>query len=262
MFEIQKRRGRCKNCNFLLLLQDVWSKVIKQIIIRLRKTQFSESIKIIPTVAIEFLTDSQTNNKFRMKTQENKLYSYKMARDTRFAPNPLFGVLTLATCKPSLRRNTQVGNWIAGWTSKSIVHNPTEVGEEKLIYLARITKKLTFAEYWVEYPQKRPVYTDDTSILERYGDNIYQPGEAGNFMLIKNINHDESKMEKDLKGKYVLVCEEFYYFSCLKPLIIPIGLRPRLPKAQTSYGVVMEDASGFINYVKQRADLCDKTDAK
>jgi len=27
MFEIQKRRGRCKNCNFLLLLQDVWSKV-------------------------------------------------------------------------------------------------------------------------------------------------------------------------------------------------------------------------------------------
>ncbi|MFR7823127.1 MAG: hypothetical protein ACLU30_07910 [Odoribacter splanchnicus] len=41
------------------------------------------------------------------------------AHDTRFAPNPLFGVLTLATCKPSMRRNMQIGNWIAGWTSKT-----------------------------------------------------------------------------------------------------------------------------------------------
>ena len=49
-----------------------------------------------------------------MKTFENKLYSYKMRHDTRFAPNPLFGVLTLATCKPSMRRNMQIGNWIAG----------------------------------------------------------------------------------------------------------------------------------------------------
>ena len=35
-----------------------------------------------------------------MKTTDYKLYSYKMKHDNRFAPNPLFGVLTLATCKP------------------------------------------------------------------------------------------------------------------------------------------------------------------
>lgn len=133
-----------------------------------------------------------------MKTQGNKLYSYKMAHDTRFAPNPLCGVLTLATCKPKMRLNTKVGNWIAGWTSKHIAHTPTKTGEERLIYLAKVTKKLSFEEYWEQYPQKRPIYTDDNSVLERYGDNIYQPAEDGTFIQIKNVHHDESNMMKDL----------------------------------------------------------------
>lgn len=45
-----------------------------------------------------------------MKTTDYKLYSYKMKHDNRFAPNPLLGVLTLATCKPAMRRNTKIGN--------------------------------------------------------------------------------------------------------------------------------------------------------
>lgn len=183
---------------------------------------------------------------------ENKLYSYKMAHDNRFAPNPLFGVLTLATCKPKMRLNTEVGNWIAGWTSKHIAHTSTKTGEERLIYLAKVTKKLTFEEYWEQYPQKRPIYTDDTSVLERYGDNIYQPTGDGTFIQIKNVHHGENKMMKDLGGKFVLVCEEFYYFSCLSPLEIQMELRPNIPKAQTSYGVITKDASEFINYVKQQ----------
>ncbi|MEO5160855.1 hypothetical protein ABH158_25535, partial [Bacteroides ovatus] len=31
-----------------------------------------------------------------------------MKHDNRFAPNPLLGVLTLATCKPAMRRNTKI----------------------------------------------------------------------------------------------------------------------------------------------------------
>lgn len=196
-----------------------------------------------------------------MKTQENKLYSYKMKHDTRFAPNPLFGVLTLATCKPKMRINTKVGNWIAGWTSKHIAHTPTKVGKERLIYLAKVTQKLTIAEYWEKYPQKRPLYTEDKNIPEYYGDNIYQPTGNGTFIQIKNAHHGENKMAKDLSGENVLICEEFYYFSCLSPLEIPAELRPNIPKVQTSYGVITEDASEFINYVKQHSDQCKHTDA-
>lgn len=155
-----------------------------------------------------------------------------------------------------MRFNTQVGNWIAGWTSKHIAHNSTQTGKEKLIYLAKVTKKLTFDEYWKEYPQKRPTYTNDKNRLGRYGDNIYQPTENNSFIQIKNVYHNESKMMKDLGGKYVLICEEYYYFSSLAPLEIPMKVRPNIPKAQTAYGVITKDASEFINYVKQHAISC------
>lgn len=83
------------------------------------------------------------------------LYSYKMSHDDRFAPNPYFGVLTLATCMSRMRYNTPVGGWIAGWTSRR-TSTSTEIGGEQLIYLANVSEKLTFAEYWDRYPFKRP----------------------------------------------------------------------------------------------------------
>lgn len=190
-----------------------------------------------------------------METYGHKLYSYKMTHDNRFAPNPFFNVLTLATCKPYMRLNTKVGNWIAGWTSTHIAHSPTEQGKEKLIYLAKVTRKLTFAEYWEQYPQKRAIDTEDKNIIERFGDNIYQPDNSSEdgFKQIPNIHHKAEKKAKDLKGEYVLVCEEFYYFSCLSPLEIPNNIRPNIPKVQTSYGRITEDASAFIDYVRQHS---------
>ena len=147
-----------------------------------------------------------------MKTTDYKLYSYKMKHDNRFAPNPLFGVLTLATCKPAMRRNTKIGNWIAGWTSKQLKDSPTEVGKEKLVYLAKVTQKLSFAEYWEKYEQKRPAKTEDTKVIQRYGDNIYKPNPTNpkEFIQIENNFHGKDKMDKDLRGEYVLICEEFY----------------------------------------------------
>lgn len=207
-----------------------------------------------------------------MRQLSNKLYSYKMSHDTRFAPNPFFDVLTLATCKSAIRRNTAIGNWIAGWTSKGLTHNPTEVGEEKLIYLAKVTEKLTYAEYWKKYPQKRPVITADKSSAEYHGDNIYEPLSnnllnplSPNSYIMHQNSHGErdlKKQTKELKGQYVLVCEEFYYFSCLSPLEIPSDIRPSIPEGQSCYGSRTEDASEFINYVRQHAEECKYTDAK
>ena len=164
-----------------------------------------------------------------------------MKHDNRFAPNPLFGVLTLATCKPAMRRNTKIGNWIAGWTSKQLKDSPTEVGKEKLIYLAKVTQKLSFAEYWEKYEQKRPVKTEDTKVIQRYGDNIYKPNPTNpkEFIQIENNFHGKDKMDKDLRGEYVLICEEFYYFSRLSPLDIPCLL-------YTSRKVRKEEVSTFI----------------
>jgi archaellum component FlaC len=95
-------------------------------------------------------------------------------------------------------------------------------------------------------------------VAERYGDNIYQPDVSveDGFIQMPNIHHGADKKAKDLKGKYVLVCEEFYYFSCLSPLEIPSDLRPNVPKVQTRYGMITEDASAFVNYVRLHTNQC------
>lgn len=199
-----------------------------------------------------------------MMEHENRLYSYKMARATGFAPNPYFGVLTLATCKADLRRTVRLGDWIAGWTSKSLAGCRDEVGQERLVYLARVAKKLTYAEYWERYPEKRPA-VEKPADCAYHGDNIYEPDkqQPGNFKLHRCSQHkDHIKKCRDLQGEYVLICEEFYYFGPKKPLGVSADVRPGVPKGQSRYGTLTEDASPFVGYVRKNAGKCAETGKK
>lgn len=76
---------------------------------------------------------------------EKFLHCYKMVWDTEFAPNPHHGVLTLATCKPRIRKYAEVGDWISGWTAVRVHDKNNKIhpfpDKEKLIYLAKVTKK-------------------------------------------------------------------------------------------------------------------------
>lgn len=188
-----------------------------------------------------------------------RLYSYKMSHDDGFAPNPYFGVLTLATCMCKMRRNTKVGNWIAGWTSRKTA-TPTPPGEERLIYLAKVTDKIPIAEYWDRFPMKRPSDADEKAT---HGDNIYCPDSSSpdGFRLVGSIHRkpsDTERIRKDLDGGFVLVCKEYYFFSAGSPLDIPQDLRPNVPKFQSCYGVTTDDPSAFISFVKENASKCKK----
>ena len=152
---------------------------------------------------------------------KNYLYCYKMTWDTESAPNPHHGVLTLAICKPTIRRCSQVGDWISGWTAK-VVHGKNDriysFDNPKLIYLARVQKKLTFAEYWLQYPEKYPHEIKGMKSLYDSGDNIYKPllanpNNYNDYEQVSNSNHTKEDIIHDLSGKYVLVCEEFYYYG-------------------------------------------------
>ena len=76
---------------------------------------------------------------------EPRLYSYKMTNDSGFAPNPFSGILTLATCKASMRRSKKIGDWIAGFTSGALCGDP--VGAERLVYVMKVSQKIPIAEY-------------------------------------------------------------------------------------------------------------------
>lgn len=96
-----------------------------------------------------------------------RLFSYIVARDYGFAPNPFFGVCTLATCKPKIRKTASIEDWIIGTGSSQ----KGRVGY--LVYVMRITETMTFNSYWADgrFQRKKPNLRG--SKKQAFGDNIY-----------------------------------------------------------------------------------------
>lgn len=140
-------------------------------------------------------------------------------------PNPLFDVLTLATCKPTIRKspNTTKGMWIAGWTACTLHNSPLEEyriqhfkrHHEELIYLAQIDEILPLEEYWEKCPQKRCEMGTSPNDASWYGDNIYYLDKDGKPVQCKNNgNHEEKDIKRDYSnGQRALICKRFYYFT-------------------------------------------------
>jgi hypothetical protein len=196
-----------------------------------------------------------------------RLYAYKLTNDGGFAPNPFWGVLTLATCKPQIRLKKRIGDWIGGFTSGTL--NGDAVGKERLIFLAQVTDKMTIANYFraPRFACKKPVPRSANECL-RHGDNIYEPlvplaSDARELRQLLNDNHWDGdgrdcggckpgpSRKHDVSGRFVLICDTFAYFGA-KALVIPKELRPNVPRGQSAHGSQTVDqlrANAFIRFV-------------
>lgn len=141
-----------------------------------------------------------------------KLYSYIVAHDTGFSPNPFHGYCTLACCKPAIRRTAKNGDWIVGLTPKK--------DGNRIVYFMRVDENpLTYAAYWNDrrFKAKRPRKAD--AVLAKCGDNIYEPQGDGYKQLL-SMHKPEDKTH-DLSGKYVLISETFAYFGSKPRDLLP-----------------------------------------
>lgn len=104
-----------------------------------------------------------------------RLFSYVVARDYGFAPNPFFGVCTLATCKPEIRRLAMIGDWIVGTGSRR------RGRQGAIVYAMEVTETMTFCSYWQDgrFRRKRPNLCG--SMKQAFGDNIYFRDDAGRW---------------------------------------------------------------------------------
>lgn len=180
-----------------------------------------------------------------------------MTDDTGFAPNPFHGFLTLANCKPQLRKtigiHNKINTWIAGFSSETLNHDL--VGEERLVYLMKVTDIIKYETYWKDSRYKSKIPDLKSKLRQdKAGDNIYKPLVSNayyqnEFEQIENKNHDKSNKEKDLKGQFVLISKEFYYFGS-PPIKISSKYRPKVPIGPTPYGCLTEDASDFISFIR------------
>lgn len=165
-----------------------------------------------------------------------RVYSYVVTHDTGFSPNPFHGFLTLACCKPQIRRTARVGDIIVGLSKRS----------ERIVYAAQVDEVIGFEEYWADpkYRSRRPTM-DSARIVDRTGDNIYEPLD-GRYRQLHSFhsNGDGSEnavsMRTDLGGQRVLICERFAYWGGSGPslpeelegLAVGRGHRCRFPASQ------------------------------
>jgi len=148
------------------------------------------------------------------------LYSYVVARDYGFAPNPFLGFCTLATCKPGIRKGAKVGDWIVGIGSK-------QYGlEGRLVYAMQVTETCSFDEYWRDprFRQKRPNLRG--SLKQAFGDNIYHR-DADTGRWIQEASHhsfpngraNPANVRHDTQAPRVLVSTDFVYWGGDGPVI-------------------------------------------
>jgi len=139
-------------------------------------------------------------------------YGYKITRDYGFAPNPFGAYCTLACCKPHIRKKAVAGDWIIG--TGAIENNLLY----HLIFLMKVTEKITFQEYWDDkrFDYKKPRLNG--SMKQIYGDNIYHFSENEWVQLDSHHSLPEGKLndknlKQDLSGDYVLVSDQFVYLG-------------------------------------------------
>lgn len=150
------------------------------------------------------------------------LYSYVVAYDSGFAPNPFSGFCTLATCKPEIRKHASIGDWIVGTGSnkKGICRGGF------LVYAMRVQEALTFTEYWHDprFQKKKPNLYGSYQMA--CGDNIYSPDQVNGGWCQLNSHHtnydgspNHQHIARDTAVDRVLISSDFIYFGSEGPAI-------------------------------------------
>lgn len=142
------------------------------------------------------------------------IYSYIITRDFGFAPNPFYGICTLATCKPVIRGSANIGDWIVGFGSGA----KGSPFKNMVIFVMQVEKKITFDEYWdaSEYQCKKPVMNG--SLKQNYGDNIYHTVEGEWVQEDSHHSYEGGKvnninLKRDTGSNNVLIGTKYWYFG-------------------------------------------------
>ncbi len=148
------------------------------------------------------------------------LYSYVVARDYGFAPNPFLNICTLATCKPKIRKHAEIGDWVVG------TGTAPRGRSGRLVFAMRVSEAMTFNEFWDDprFQEKKPNLRG--SKKQAFGDNIYHRPSAGKPWQQANSHHsfadgtsNPANIKNDTQTNRVLIGEEYVYWGGAGPKI-------------------------------------------
>jgi len=133
-----------------------------------------------------------------MKKSEPDIFIYKMTVDSGGAPCVFRSLLSLAICKPKIRKSAKKGALIFGFGGKKY--------EERLIYIARVTDKLQGRDYY----QRREYAGRPDCIYRAEGDAAVRKASAR-----YHVTSDEKRKDVGLhfENASVLLSENFRYLG-------------------------------------------------
>jgi len=131
-----------------------------------------------------------------------KIYFYKLTCDDNGAPCVQDGLLSLAICKPMIRKKAQPEDLIFGFAANSLR------ADNRLLYIARITGKVRNGDYYVD---KRFAGRPDC-IYERCGSRFVQRAGALYHGSPADLVHDLGG-HPDYPRAHVLLSTDFRYFG-------------------------------------------------
>ena len=141
-----------------------------------------------------------------MNELRGRAYLYKMTCDNGGAPCVAGGLLSLAICKPALRRTARPGDLVVGFTAQSL--DPTH----RLVYLARVSEKLPPGRYYLE-----PQYRDRPDCIYEFI-NVPGTGErlrhrAGALYHSPDDLHHDCGVAPGYDRAVVLLSDDFRYYG-------------------------------------------------
>jgi hypothetical protein len=166
----------------------------------------------------------------------HKIYSYVLRFDDGGAPNPYHNLCTLAICKPIIRRNAELDDWVIGTGSSRSKCNDGIVKDfsNHLVYAMKITDIKSMQEYDTHcqkfLPEKIPNW-ESKVWPEKMGDCIYDYSNNGEKPVLRKSVHGLGNVDHDLNGKRVLMSNDFYYFG-ENPIAIPEHLMQIIKRNQ------------------------------
>ncbi len=181
------------------------------------------------------------------------LYTYVVARDFGFAPNPFQGYCTLCTCKPILRRVANVGDWVVGTGSAARKH------AGRLVFAMEVAETMTFNDYWNDrrFQRKKPNLRG--SKKQAFGDNIYHRDADGwhqqdSHHSLEDGTPNIANIRNDTQTDRVLIATNFVYWGGAGPEIPPTlcGVVCNGRGHRTNFDPALEAA--FINWLRGLPD--------
>lgn len=137
-----------------------------------------------------------------------RIFFYKLTADVGAAPCVQRGLLSLAICKPMIRRSAKIDDLIFGFTANSLDTRNRSIYRNRLIYVARITDKLCDGEYY-----KGDKYTSRDDCIYTYSAKQFRRRKDAKFHLEEHdLAHDLGNPPEYPRAN-VLLSSDFRYFG-------------------------------------------------